>query len=313
MLAKLKDTVKAWLLKRGYEITSVNTSLVFENYYKNLVGNITCTNDELCSLVFSKDRAMQLHAFLESYFENVQHPSKVIILYKASTEAHQQAYKDVEEIFEKLPVQFIAETNFRAQLIEVVKQQTAQRILMYVDDMIFTQPFDYSLLQSINPYETIVSLSRGLDLTYSPVLLQPLELPAFTKANDGLMEFRWDDIKTFSDWSYPLGVSGYMFSKWEIVSMMEAVPFKAPNSLETALQIFMPYFKGRKGICTVNAVSVCIHANITQTEGENPVHSEFTIDNLLEKWNEGLRIDYSKFYHKPINDTQVQAYTFVNR
>ena len=50
-------------------------------------------------IVFSKDRALQLHALLCSYSEKVATPVPLRILYCVSTPEHQKAYDEIMEIF----------------------------------------------------------------------------------------------------------------------------------------------------------------------------------------------------------------------
>lgn len=308
------EGIRKFLDARGLEIVPKHTNDAIAALYADLVdSSIVLPNDDLFSIVFSKDRAMQLHAFLESYNENITEASPLAILYKTSTAEHEQSYQEVIEAHKSRPVAFIKEHNFRSQLIECVERSSAGRILMFVDDMIVTHKVNFDDLKDINPFKTIVSLSRGRDLSYSPVLLKQLEMPQFQKSVGNLYEFNWGEIKTYSDWSYPLGVSGYMFAKPELLAMIRNISFKAPNSLEAAMQIFMPLFKNRAGVCTDKTAAVCVHSNITQTEGYNPTHGSFSIEDLLQKWREGYKIDHQQFYGKPVTDTQVQEYTFVKR
>lgn len=305
--------LNSWLYGKGMVIKTIKSTKLFEEFYENLRLHLNKPNSGIISFVFSKDRAMQLHAFLESYFENMINYSSMIVLYKASNKAHLDAYQELQMLFDDKPVIFIEERNFRNQLIEAIEESKEGKILFYVDDMIFTHKFDYDLLNKVNPYKTILSLTRGRDLTQSTVLSKSLKLPQFTHFDNGLLQFAWNEIKEHSDWSYPLGVSGYMFATKEILSIIKTVSFKAPNSLESSMQQFKPVFIQRMGLCTENAVSVCVHANLTQTEGYNPVFGNFSIEELLDKWNKGYQIEYSKFYNKPVNTAQIQEYSFCKR
>jgi hypothetical protein len=312
---KLKQTIfktlNSFFNKKGYSLMPNKSINSINNHYTNFTQNIILNNN-IISFVFSKDRAIQLNAFLESYFENITNFSQMVILYKASDLNHKKSYEELKRIYKKLPVVFVEEINFRKQLINILSNFSEDKIIFYVDDMIFTHKFDYDKLEGINPYENIVSLSRGADLTYSSVLLKKLKVPTFLKI-DGLLKFSWNEINEFSDWTYPLGVSGYMFATKEILSIIENIDFKAPNSLEGNMQVFLPLFKDRIGICTKNAISICVHANLVQTEGLNPTLGEFSIEDLLNRWNKGSKIDVSKFYNKKITIAQDQNYTFKQR
>lgn len=316
-ISKINTTIikklNSWLFGKGMVIQTIKSTELFSNFYEDFLLQLDNPDSGIMSIVFSKDRAMQLHAFLESYFENVANYSSMIVLYKASNKAHLDSYQELMKLLDDKPVVFVEEKNFRNQLIEAIEGSKEGKIFFYVDDMIFTHKFDYKLLKGVNPYKTIVSLTRGRDLTNSTVLSKSLTLPEFTNLNNGLLQFSWNDIKEYSDWSYPLGVSGYMFARNEILSILKTISFKAPNSLESSMQQFKPVFIQRMGLCTENAITVCVHANLTQTEGSNPVFSDFSIEELLDKWNKGYQIEYSKFYNKPVNTAQIQEYSFFER
>lgn len=302
------------LKKIQYNLISEETFTTYNSYYANFTRQISNKEEsgDVISIVFSKDRAMQLHAFLSSYIEQVANYSTMIVFYKASNERHEKSYDQLQRMFENNPlIKFIKETSFRSQLIDILEVNESNKVLLYVDDMIFTHPFDYFLLKDINPYTHILSFSRGKDLDYSTVLLRKLKLPSFHQYNEFLVEFKWNEIKEFSDWSYPLGVSGYMFSTKEFLAMCQSLNFKAPNSLESSMQQLLPFFKNRLGLCGNNVVAVCVHANITQTEGYNPVSGTYTINDLLDKWEKGYRIDYTQFYNLPAQIAQEKTYTFL--
>lgn len=270
-------------------------------------------NKEIISVIFSKDRAMQLDGFLVSYFANVAHYGKVIVLYHTSSAEHEQSYTDLRKIYQDQPVEFVKETNFREQLINSLKNTPEDLVMFYVDDMLFSQKVDYHWFKDIDPLEDIVCLSRGKDLVYSTVLVKELKVPQIKPLKENLYRFKWNEIDEFSDWTYPLGVSGYMFSKPEIVAMMEVTPFKAPNSLEHNLQRFVSYFMNRGGITLENVATPCVHTNLTQTEGYNNVLGHYSLEELLVLWNDNKRIDYQEFMNLPVSEAEVKKYNFVER
>src|SRR5258705_11456418 len=47
-------------------------------------------------IVFSKDRALQLHALLSSYFLYVKNPVRLYVLYKTSNERHDRSYEELK-------------------------------------------------------------------------------------------------------------------------------------------------------------------------------------------------------------------------
>lgn len=235
------------------------------------------------------------------------------ILYKTSDDRHRKSYEEVIEIFKKEDFIFIEENNFREQLLCICKKSIAKTIGLFVDDMIFIKNINYKKIVNINTLDYVVSLSRGKDMDYSIVLKKKLIMPEFTKYDDEFLCFRWDYSQVFSDWTYPIGVSGYFYGRDELVVMLHSTLFKMPNSLESNLQKFKPMFINRFGMCLEQISCVCIHANIVQTECINPVLGTFTIEDLLVNWESGFMIDLKHFFGITGAAAQFQDYQFIKR
>ena len=307
--AKIFDSMVDTLSRRGFTVMSEKQISNTTQLYREVSSLVN--SNKILSIVFSKDRAMQLNAFLKSYYSRIINPSPITILYKATSEEHFKSYEDLKLLFSDREVIFIEETEFRNQLIEIIKSTDAKRIIFYVDDMIFTHEFDYSNLYDVDAYKNILSFTRGKDLTYSTVLERTIELPKFVQ-NGVFLSFDWDEVE-YSDWTYPIGVSGYMYGQEEILAMFKLIDFVAPNSLESEMQNFIHLFKKRTGLCTNEAVSVCVHDNLTQTEIDNKILGNFTIQELLDLWNDGKEINVSSFYNQPATVSQELVYEFIDR
>lgn len=306
--------VSRFIERHNYRLLSENELSAYVGYTHNLLKEIENSTEskQIDSIVFSKDRAMQLYAFLASYTEKVKNRGRMYVLYKCTSQRHQKSYEQLRASFGEENFVFIAEEAFREQLIRICENSAADRIIFYVDDMIFTHEVDYDVLSSIDTTQHVVALSRGMDMDYSVVMQKQLNLPPFTKQVNNLSRFNWNHSIEYSDWTFPLGVSGYMYGRIEITAMLKSILFKAPNSLENAMQIFLPYFINRYGLCSVNASCVCVHANLVQTEKINKTLGTYSIEELLDLWEKGKRIDLLQFYDKPMNETQQKAYTFIN-
>ncbi len=75
------------LLKRfDYQLTSTSKLKSLTDFTSNIIRNTGAKLDDekIDSIVFSKDRAMQLHAFLLSYTEKVINRGRMNVLYKCS-------------------------------------------------------------------------------------------------------------------------------------------------------------------------------------------------------------------------------------
>lgn len=308
----IKNKILHFLDKNGFQRKPIGEDPKV-NLYNQMKSAFTPQNDEIISIIFSKDRAMQLDGFLASYFENVKNYSEIKVIFHVSNEAQRKSYADLQKIYADFPVEFIQETNFRNNLINAVEKAAEDRLVFYVDDMLFSQKIDYNWLKIVDPLKDILCLSRGKDLTYSTVLAKKLEVPSFNKISENLYQFKWNEINEFSDWTYPIGVSGYMFSRLEILAMIKVTNFKAPNSLEHNLQQFLSYFTMRGGICLENVATPCVHTNLTQTEGYNNVLGHYSLEELLDLWNRNKRINHIEFIGLAVSEAEVKKYNFVDR
>lgn len=307
------NVLKKYLEMRGKFVCSrehYDTLVAFTNA---LLETNDTSGSEVDSIIFSKDRAMQLHAFLGSYVDNVRNRGSLTVLYKASDERHRRSYAELQELFTGESIVFCEECDFRTQLIQFCEESTAGKILFFVDDMLFTHALDVNSVRAIDSSRFILALSRGRDLTYSVVLQKQLSLPPFYEKVYGFECFKWNDLQEISDWTFPLGVSGFMFGRNETIAMFKSVAFKAPNSLERSIQQFVPYFSERYGLCTEQAVCACVHANMAQSEWTNHTLGTFSIEELLGLWESGKSIDRRALYGMPANVAQETKYAFIDR
>lgn len=312
MLKYIKLFILKYLHKKGFQkkISSNDGTILL---YQQMNVIFQPKNNEIISVVFSKDRAMQLDCFLASYFENVENPSPIKVLYYASNDSHNKSYIDLINLYAKYPVGFIMETDFKLNLITLLENTNQDKIIFFVDDMIFTHKINYNLIKDIDPLKNILCLSRGKDLKYSIVLEKKIKTPDFSIFPGDLFHFFWNEINEFSEWTYPIGVSGYMFSRLEIIALIKAIQFKAPNSLENNLQAFIPYFNYRGGLCFEKVIAPCVHTNLTQTEGHNNILGHYSLEELLTMWNQNKRINYNEFKGLDVSEAEMKKYNFIDR
>ena len=249
-------------------------------------------------IVFSKDRALQLHALLSSYLEKVVSPVPLHILYHTSTPAHQRAYEEVMEIFSD-KFSFIKQSSnnsFRDDLIKLLDSVPAQKIFFLVDDVLFIDSFDVDDFARFDTDKIVPSLRMGLNLKkcYTVQREQPLpELISCPGSDEDKIFWKWN--QGVYDWSYPLSVDGHFFSTQEIIAMTKLIHFSAPNTYEDQLQKFRRFFLFRKGVGYKKSKIVNIPCNKVQKENKNicgNTHQDF----LLEQWMKGYQMDYRSLY-----------------
>ena len=270
-------------------------------------------------IVFSKDRALQLHALLSSYFLYVKNPVKVYILYTTSNERQHQSYEELKALFHDKELVFINEAHFKKDLENLLNAIQTSRLFFMTDDGLFIDTFDMNEITRFNPVHTVATLIKGLDLTYCYIQNKKQRLPQFITPQDlalpGYMKcWEWGKAESESDWAYPLSLDASFYNKKEIQALIKNLSYKGPNSLESALHNgYAPIFLQRKGVCYDKAKYVNIVCNVVNMEHKNRNTGLHSAESLLEKWEEGYRIKFEDFFGKKCTDAEKSSFTFIKR
>lgn len=244
-------------------------------------------------VVFSMDRALQLHGLLSSLFDLVQGDYTVHVLYRASEREHERAYDEVKMLMEGAgrPVRWSKESDFRQDLIDVLDSGGSSQVAFLVDDIVFIRPLDLTKLDWAACRNGVLSLRLGKGLDYCYTKGRPMRSANLSpvSAEGELMRFSWTDGEY--DWVYPVSVDGHVFSRLDMRSAVGALEFGAPNSFERALQVISPLYEPREGFCFDRPKILNIPLNKVQTENDN-VSADVSPRYLLEQWNQGKMLDY---------------------
>ncbi|MFC1811221.1 hypothetical protein ACFL03_00855 [Thermodesulfobacteriota bacterium] len=247
-------------------------------------------------IVFSKDRALQLHALLTSYLEKASSPVPLHVLYHTTNASHQKSYEELIELFPTQQVTFTKqcrEDSFKEDLIQLLTLLQSEKFFFLVDDLVFIEDLDILDFSKFDTDKFVPSLRMGLNLTKTFHLKQPLPELLSSPEEEGKIFWKWNE--GMYDWGYPLSVDGHLFSTREILEIIKMVSFHAPNTLEDSLQQFSEIFLSRVGVSYRKSIVVNIPCNKVQLENENifgNIHQDF----LLEQWNKGFQIDYKQLY-----------------
>lgn len=269
----------------------------FTNYFLiQKIHNIQICKSapEINAIIFSKDRAIQLHALLSSFFDTKIGECGAVVIYVASTEAHKKAYDEVAIIFQNR-VKFIEEVlfpSFKSCLVNTVSGFSSGKVFFLVDDILFTEMVNYQFLSSLDLADTIFSLRMGSHLNYSYVVASKQSLPKSLEFKEEYLTWKWRD--GLFDWGYPLSVDGHIFSTSEVLLWSTHLKYTSPSSFEGSLQRLRSIYLFKRGMSFRKSRLVNIPANRVQCEVDN-FHGLLHQDDLLQKWNNGLAIDHSKF------------------
>lgn len=276
-------------------------------------SSVECEDYASC-IVFSRDRACQLHALLSSLRDHVEEGLELYVIYRATNDRHKKAYEEVIELFNGRHIEWREEDNFRSDLLTVMGGIATRSVFFLVDDIVFIRPVSLKALSVFNLREYVPSLRLGEHVNYCYTEQQPMKVPELVEADAGNAHLvSWEWLQGDYDWGYPLSVDGHVFLTDEIRLLLENVEFTAPNSLEKAMQVLRELYRMRSGICYRESRIVNIPMNRVQTENDN-LYGEVSVEELLERWEAGYRIDVDKLYNvKPESAHQELPVSFVLR
>lgn len=269
---------------------------------------------DLTGVVFSMDRAMQLHALLGSYRDQVLNGPKLTVIYRVTSDSHSRSYDDVFAEFEDLiqiAIKQVTRESFRDILIDTLCRTQTKHVFFLVDDNLFIEPVDLGKLAAHATSFSIPSLRLGENLRRSYTLQKAQNRPPFVeyslqsghaKSPTDLLSWCWNSGEL--DWGYPLSVDGHIFQRQEILAMAESIEFDSPNTFEGNLQHFNTAYQWRAGICFRKSRLINIPYNRVQTDYEN-IHGEMHQDEMLARWHDGYRIDRNSYYGV-VNDSAHQ-------
>lgn len=243
----------------------------------------------LSVIVFSKDRPLQLHGYLESllHYSNVVEEDITVIL----KETNGLSYKNVKNSFKR--VQWIEQTVFFDNLTEAIKK--AKDYLMFgCDDVVFSSSFRFE--------EAISLLKSNLEIFGFSLRLGSNIYPKqvhFSKSGKMLI---WDWTKTDSpSWNYPWELDATIYNKADVIKIISALKtedIKNPNYLEAEIannpyqfvhKTKMGSFQKSKClVITVNRVQNSVINDFDDSKNLSPERLQF----LYEK---GLRLYYLYF------------------
>lgn len=283
--------------------------------YRNAPANEKQSSVE--GIIFSKDRALQLHALLASYKEKVTPVAPLHVLYCASNDQHQQAYDEVRQIFSNDPIKFTRQTgqvSFKNELLDILARISSDKLFFLVDDIIFVEDVMLADYADFDLRKFVPSLRLGENLQKCYTLQRSQSLPAWQTGiskNEEMLVWQWQ--QGVFDWAYPLSVDGHIFLTWEIKIITEAVEFSAPNTYEDALQQYKDIFVSRFGVCARKSKIINNPCNRVQSERHN-ISGKIHHDYLLEQWLAGKQINYRQIYgYQNVSAHQEIVFELVKR
>lgn len=248
-------------------------------------------------LIFSFDRPLQLYACLESVQRYMTGFENLFVLYRASNDAFAAGYETVKDAFPL--VQFVAQStddpkhDFKPHVLKLLDSPSPY-ILFGVDDIIVKDFVDLKFcmdqMEKTDAYGFYLRFGKHIRHCYQTG--KPQELPPSLPLGHGL--FAWDIKTADSDWAFPNSLDMTLFKKERLKEAFATLKFKTPNSLE--FNWANEYAPGTAiGLYFEHSKLVNVPMNIVGRTG-NPHMNYLTAEELLAKFNQGLKIDIEPLY-----------------
>jgi hypothetical protein len=318
-LRSLRDGLRRVLASRGLELSGATTLARRRAFLETLeewaIGDFDPPEGfpfSATGVVFSRDRALQLHALLQGWATNASGEADLVVLWTASDAEHESSYRELSNLWAGR-VRFRREADFRADLLGEVESSRSTHLFFLTDDAMVLRPFEISLCLLPDPHRSVFSLTHGRALDWCFVARRPQRVPPLSEIDSERLAWNWKDGEEGTDWSYPLSVDGKFFSRQEMSLLLSRLPFRNPNTLEMALQIFLPIFARRKGVCFQDPVLVNVPCNTVQTECTNFDTGAHGVGELLLRWKAGDRIRCEDFANLSARQAETRPFSFAPR
>lgn len=249
-------------------------------------------------MIFSKNRALQLYALLES-IEKYTNPRDVTVNVLHKYEGvHAETLAEIKQRFQSC--NFIEEINFKEHVEEFLSAPGTVAAFL-TDDIILKEHVDILQIEQImlsNPGTLGFSLRLGLHVYDCYALNKEQPVPLGNVYPPNLFVWNWRDAKM--DWEYVFSVDGHIFRKGHLREWSSLIDYHHPNSYEESLQACRGIRElPQSMVCFVTSRLVNLPINRVQDSHQNRC-GDIDSSYLLEKWNAGLCLDIDR-YHRVLN------------
>lgn len=269
-------------------------------------------------IVFSKNRPLQLYAFLESCEKYVTGTAMISVIYYAGDE-YSGAYMHVHKRFPT--VRFIRQSvenpydDFKPLLYSLVKCSRAAYMLFAVDDIVVIDYIDLQkcakLLKKQKAYGFYLRLGHDICECYTEEL--SVQQPPLHCVETGM--YSWDFGAGSGDWNYPHTVDMTLFRKKDVWHAVKYLDYDSPNTFEQAwADKSVLLSKKTKGLCSGVSKIVNIPLNLVQEDFKNRHIKNCDVQFLLEKFQQGFKLDILALHQFPHKAPHAEYQpTFISR
>ena len=271
-------------------------------------------------IIFSRDRACQLHACLETMAKFMPYVLPTV-LYKADTDEFRRGY---ELLSQRFSANFVQEGDFRQDLIRLVSEGVGgsgvfdPAICFAVDDQIFRHRVYMRTIAAAlkDPQCLCFSLRLGpqINYCYSCDIETPAPdfLPMFFCKDEYVKMWKWQ-VACKGDWGYPFSVDTTVYRTGSLIPIIQRHSFTNPNTFEAALAGDPVWRQWQKMACGIYPFTVNVPANRVQSVYKNRTCDGPTPESLNNAYLDGYQINTDPLIsienfacHCPMNYSLIQ-------
>lgn len=235
-------------------------------------------------IVWSKDRAAQLHLLLDSIQKNMPETFVASIIYTHSSPDFKAGYDRLQSEFDDdSRFGFLFETDLREQTLSLVSDVGFDNVAFSTDDTVIfkdTGPFDESL---ITADIVTFSLRYGLNTIVQNYHTGELQPPLNTYNEDGnTINWIFNQYHPLHNYGYPFGLDMHMYNRDMIYNLIKYMPFKNTNELESGL-----FHKRHLVPQTIKSFKNSVAVNIPNNNISGVTRAGETYGHTLEDLNKG--------------------------
>ncbi len=187
-------------------------------------------NNPIKLLIWSKDRACQLHLLLEGIQKHLPYFDISVLYTTSGSMAYQMGYYKLKEKFPSHT--YIREHNFHDDTVRIIQDSPYENICLCTDDTIVFRTPEVSPINNLSIGE-VFSFRLGFNTTLqNPFdgMVQP-PLTSYTKHKQIL---QWNALLYYSimNYGYPFAMDMHSYNKAQLLDLMGRFNFNSSTELE---------------------------------------------------------------------------------
>ncbi|MGY0217718.1 GT-D fold domain-containing glycosyltransferase [Endozoicomonadaceae bacterium StTr2] len=258
-------------------------------------------------IVFSKDRPLQTHAYLESLFKFSDACEKDVTILLCENK-----FIDYSKLINEYPqINWVQEKNFNDDLIESIEKSGSSHLMFGCDDVVFTGDFSLSEAQNfLQENDDVFGFSFRLGTNIKP-------MPDLLGTGEKYLKWNWETTSA-RHYDYPWELCCTLYRKSDVIEIISEYNkrIKSPNFFEADIALESKKYVRRPNLACSNEKSkaIVISVNAVQDTHINGFDDRkptdiYTLNNLYN--NLGNRLDIDAISNTQNNLIHVESEYFI--